>query len=137
MSFIPMKGHNGEIRSLLWTQNDRHIVSCDDAGAIYEWNIDRAERIYDCVEKENLYVSSTRIAPEFLFVASSNGWLQEICTGEVANEIQLENMGSITSVCGLNTLGSLFIGDDCGKLQIITLPLLESKQELSKINRFV
>lgn len=34
-----MRGHNGKVKSIEWSQDDRSIVSADVAGHIYKWSL--------------------------------------------------------------------------------------------------
>jgi WD40 repeat protein len=34
-----LKGHNGRVRHLLWSKDDRYIASCGADGMIYAWQI--------------------------------------------------------------------------------------------------
>ncbi len=33
------RGHNGKVRSLAWSANDAHLVSCGTEGAVYQWKL--------------------------------------------------------------------------------------------------
>ncbi len=44
-----MKGHNGKVRSLSWSNNDSYLVSCGSDGAVYCWSIGSQKR-----ENENI-----------------------------------------------------------------------------------
>ena len=36
---VSLKGHNGRVRHLLWSRDDRILASCGADGMIYAWNI--------------------------------------------------------------------------------------------------
>ena len=46
-----LKGHNGEILSLVWSVDDSILVSGGKDGAIYKWNAITGERIEEVVQK--------------------------------------------------------------------------------------
>jgi WD40 repeat protein len=33
-----LKGHQGEVTHVTWSQDDLKLVSCADNGSVYEWN---------------------------------------------------------------------------------------------------
>lgn len=38
-SALCLRGHNGKVKSIHWSQDDRSIVSADVAGHIYKWSL--------------------------------------------------------------------------------------------------
>lgn len=53
-----LKGHNGKINSLYWTQNDNILVSAGSDGAVYVWDIQKMKRVSEYVCKDNSYNSA-------------------------------------------------------------------------------
>ena len=45
------RGHNGKVRSLRWSDNDAHLVSCGTEGAVYEWKLKTFKRSRENVLK--------------------------------------------------------------------------------------
>ena len=39
-----MKGHNGRVRSVVWSSDDQKIISCGTDGAVYEWEVSTGKR---------------------------------------------------------------------------------------------
>ena len=39
-----MKGHNGRVRSVVWSSDDQKIISCGTDGAVYEWEVATGKR---------------------------------------------------------------------------------------------
>ena len=35
---MSLKGHNGKIRNVIWTSDDKKLISCGMDGAVYEWD---------------------------------------------------------------------------------------------------
>ena len=44
-----MKGHNGKVINLLWSNGDANIISCDEDGIIYRWDVSSGVRVEECV----------------------------------------------------------------------------------------
>ena len=39
-----LEGHNTRARSMAWSHNDLHLVTCDADGAVYKWDIASSKR---------------------------------------------------------------------------------------------
>ena len=49
---MSLKGHNGRVRHLLWSRDDRILASCGADGMIYAWNIGHDfARIFEAQKK--------------------------------------------------------------------------------------
>lgn len=120
-------------------QDDRQLVSCDESGAIYEWDLARGRRAYDCVDKDNEYVSlsSAKCNGQSTFAVSRNGILREVLAGDIVAELKYGSGASFTSMCAMNASRFLVIGDRAGNLYQIGLPLSESMHDEYSINRWV
>jgi len=53
-----LKGHNGKINSLYWTENDSILVSAGSDGAVYVWDIHQMKRVSEYICKDNSYNSA-------------------------------------------------------------------------------
>lgn len=54
-----LKGHNGKIRSVVWSADDSKLVSCGMDGAVYEWEPLTGKRVGESVLKTCNYTSVT------------------------------------------------------------------------------
>jgi len=52
-----LKGHNGKVRSVVWSADDSKIVSCGMDGALYEWDTATGKRVGEFVLKSCSYTS--------------------------------------------------------------------------------
>lgn len=134
--------------SILWTNDDSRILSSDDGGAIYEWDISTGTRIFDCVEKENEYLSMTRTKMSALstYVITKGGLLQEVLEGNIVHQVYCDirssrflNIGrdrqhqcyhemsnenaALSAICASNFNLLLFVGDNSGYIHELELPL--------------
>nr|CAD7403161.1 unnamed protein product [Timema cristinae] len=46
-----LKGHNGKVRGVVWTNNDQKMVTCGTEGAVYEWDITTGNRVGEIIAK--------------------------------------------------------------------------------------
>lgn len=74
-----------QVRSLVWTSNDKSLYSCGSDGAVYEWNMFDGSRINDVITKKCDYmcVASTQDG-KMVYGVGSDGRLKEICNAEVS-----------------------------------------------------
>ncbi len=47
LKFPPLRGHFGRIKSLVWTKDDRYLVSCGHDGMTYVWRVADGARFYE------------------------------------------------------------------------------------------
>ena len=79
-----LKGHNGKVRSVVWSADDSKIVSCGMDGAVYEWETYTGKRVGESVLKSCSY-TSVAITPECktTFAVGSDRTLKEIADSQV------------------------------------------------------
>ena len=46
-----------QVRSVVWNNDDTHLVTCSTDGAVYDWNVQTYQRENDCVVKNCSYTS--------------------------------------------------------------------------------
>ena len=83
-----LKGHNGKVRSVVWSADDNKIVSCGLDGAVYEWDTINGKRIGESVLKSCSY-TSVAITPDgkTMFAVGSDKKLKEIADSQVCVSI--------------------------------------------------
>jgi WD40 repeat protein len=122
-----LKGHNGKVRCIKWSQDDTQIVSCSMDGAVYEWGVLSGRRENECVVKSCSYTSLT-LTPDLrtTFVVSTDSTLSEMIladstvvrnvpTGDVLTEVVLSGSGRM-----------LFAGSSSGSVRSLKFPLSEA-----------
>ncbi len=79
-----LKGHNGKVRSVIWSADDSKIVSCGMDGAVYEWDTFTGKRIGESVLKSCSY-TSVAITPDgkTTFAVGSDKTLKEVADSQV------------------------------------------------------
>ena len=84
-----LKGHNGKVRSVVWSGDDSKIVSCGMDGALYEWDTYSGKRVGEFVLKSCSY-TSVAITPDGknTYAVGSDKTLKEVSDSQV-REISL------------------------------------------------
>ena len=79
-----LKGHNGKVRSVVWSSDDSKIVSCGMDGAVYEWDAYTGKRVGESVLKSCSY-TSVAITPDgkTTFAVGSDKTLKEVADSQV------------------------------------------------------
>jgi WD40 repeat protein len=115
-----LKGHNGKVRSLSWSNDDSHLISCGSDGAVYCWSISTLKRENENILKGCSY-SSAVCTPDLksMFAVGNDRYLkvnlwwlfylhQEIRDSQVTREISSDVMFTQVAVSWNNSM--LFVG---------------------------
>ena len=80
-----LKGHNGKVRSIVWSQDDGKIISCGVDGAVYEWSVYTSKREGESVLKTCSYTCAA-VSPDgsTTFAVGSDKTLKEISDSQVS-----------------------------------------------------
>ena len=79
-----LKGHNGKVKSIVWSADDSKIVSCGMDGAVYEWETATGKRIGESVLKACSYTGVSVTADgKTTFAVGSDKTLKEISDSQV------------------------------------------------------
>ena len=79
-----LKGHNGKVRSIIWSADDSKLVSCGVDGAVYEWEPSSGKRLSECVLKSCSF-TGVAVTPDgkTTFAVGSDKTLKEIADSQV------------------------------------------------------
>lgn len=81
-----LKGHNGKVRSVIWSNDDSKIVSCGMDGAIYEWETLTGKRIGENVLKSCSYNGVTISHDgKTIYAVGSDKTIKEVTDSQVHN----------------------------------------------------
>ncbi|KAG7481579.1 hypothetical protein MATL_G00068090 [Megalops atlanticus] len=122
-NILNLKGHNGKVRSIMWSEDDRRLVSCGMDGAVYEWNTLTSKRESESVLKTCMYTNVT-ISPDakIIFAVGTDCTLKEIQDCQIVKEVPSNDV-TYTAVA-LSHLGRvLFIGTSAGTVRALKYPL--------------
>jgi hypothetical protein len=120
-----MKGHNGKIRSLVWSVDDSKIISCGQEGAVYEWAVQTGKREGEYVLKSCSY-TGIALSPDArtTYAVGSDRMLKEIFLSEsqVLRDIPA-NDAVLTTVALAHSGRMLFAGTSSGAVRSVKFPL--------------
>lgn len=74
-----MRGHNGKVRSLFWSQNDSQLISAGMDGAVYQWDLKENKRDGEYVKKGCNYTSAIcNKSGDAVFAVGNDAMLREV-----------------------------------------------------------
>lgn len=127
---MSLKGHNGTVLSVVWTRNDKYLISGGNEGAIYQWDVENGSRLQEIVQKGTEYISvcSTFNEPISIFAATHTGFLREFQNSEIVREINIPSTSKceLTDVCLARSDSIMFVANEVGDLVNIQLPFLDA-----------
>jgi len=79
-----LKGHNGKVRSVVWSADDTRMVTCGADGAVYEWDVLTGRRLAENVLKACSY-TGVALSPDAktTFAVGTDRTLKEITDSQV------------------------------------------------------
>ncbi|GFR57789.1 cilia- and flagella-associated protein 57-like [Elysia marginata] len=118
-----LKGHNGKVKSVVWSADDSKLVSCGMDGAVYEWDTFTGKRISESVWKSCSYTGVT-ITPDgkATFAVGSDKTLKEIADSQILREVPAGDM-TLSTVSLSHSGRMLFAGTVKGTLWSLKYPL--------------
>ena len=118
-----LKGHNGKVKSVIWSMDDQKIVSCGMDGAVYEWDPFSSKRLGEYVLKSCSYTGVT-ITPDgkTTFAVGSDKTLKEISDSQNLRNVESDDL-TLTSVAMSHSGRMLFAGTSSGTLRSFKFPL--------------
>ncbi|CAH8509372.1 unnamed protein product [Schistosoma turkestanicum] len=123
-NLINLKGHNGKIRSMSWSDDDHKLISCGLDGAVYEWDTQKGIRINESVLKTCNYTSATVSSDaKTVYAVGSDKTLKEISESQINIEIQSTDHLLFTTVAVSRTGRMLFCGCQNGLIRSFQMPL--------------
>ncbi|XP_071508423.1 cilia- and flagella-associated protein 57-like [Diadema antillarum] len=118
-----LKGHNGKVRSVVWSSDDSKIISCGMDGAVYEWNAFSGKREGESVLKSCSYTSVTTTPDgKVTFAVGSDRTLKEISDSQILREVD-SNETTLSQVVMSHSGRMLFAGTGNGTLRSMKFPL--------------
>ncbi|XP_076326508.1 cilia- and flagella-associated protein 57-like [Tachypleus tridentatus] len=122
-NFANFKGHNGLIRTLVWSTNDHQLVSCGMDGAVYEWDVLSGTRSGESVLKTCSYTGvSTSSDGKTTFAVGTDRTIKEISDSQIIREAEMGNV-VLTTVALSHSGRMLFGGTNNGLLRAFYFPL--------------
>ncbi|MBN3282186.1 CFA57 protein, partial [Polyodon spathula] len=127
-NILNLKGHNGKVRSIVWSPDDSRLVSCGMDGAVYEWNTITSKRESESVLKSCSYTSIT-ISPDAktFFAVGSDCTLKEITDSQILREVHSDDV-AYTTVVMSHSGRMIFTGTATGTIRAMKYPLPIQKE---------
>ncbi|KND04574.1 uncharacterized protein SPPG_00295 [Spizellomyces punctatus DAOM BR117] len=125
-----LKGHNGKVRSLFWTQDDSRIVSAGMDGAIYDWALrdltgtsgSGIKREGESILKSCSYTCAIATTDgRSIFAVGSDKTLKEIIDSQIVRE--QESDAVLTQVILSQSGRMMFVGTANGTIRSMKYPL--------------
>ncbi|XP_053099420.1 cilia- and flagella-associated protein 57 isoform X2 [Hemicordylus capensis] len=125
---INLKGHNGKVRSVVWSMDDYKLISCGSDGAVYEWNLQNGKRESECVLKSCSY-SGVAISPDakVIFAVGSDHTIKEICDSSILREVSTFDV-AYTCIVVSHSGRMVFTGTSTGTIRSMKYPLPVHKE---------
>ncbi len=126
-----LKGHNYRITKLEWRYGDAEIISIDEDGILYRWDIRDCKVVAECTRyKTNPHLQFTIVSPETLWILSEENIISQT-TFEFKNMIEINingTSGVITTIISREDssfalVGTKFLERDFSSLiQVYNIP---------------
>ncbi|XP_062849861.1 cilia- and flagella-associated protein 57 [Trichomycterus rosablanca] len=122
-NILNLKGHNGKVRSVVWSADDSRLVSCGMDGAIYEWNALSGDRESESVLKSCSY-AGVALSPDAksVFAVGNDRTLKEIQDCQIVKEVTSDDV-SYTAVVTTHSGRVIFTGTSAGTVRAFRNPL--------------
>ncbi|XP_048717483.1 cilia- and flagella-associated protein 57 isoform X3 [Caretta caretta] len=123
-----LKGHNGKVRSVIWSADDNKLISCGTDGAVYEWSLLTGKRESECVLKSCSY-SGVAISPDakIIFAVGSDQTLKEISDSSILCEVPTFDV-TYTAIVVSHSGRMVFTGTSMGTIRSMKYPLPVHKE---------
>ncbi|XP_062412043.1 cilia- and flagella-associated protein 57 isoform X1 [Sardina pilchardus] len=127
-NLLNLKGHNGKVRSVVWSMDDSRLVSCGMDGAVYEWNTLSSKRESESVLKSCSYNSVAVSADgKNIFAVGTDRTLKEIQDCQVLREMSADEV-IYTAIAMTRTGRAIFTGTSTGTIRVIKCPIPVQKE---------
>lgn len=116
-----LKGHNGKVKSLYWSQDDSLVVSSGTDGAIYIWSVRDFKRENEYILKSCAFSSAVcNASGQVVYAVGSDRMVKEITESQVTCEFD----GNIiaTQIVISHSGKMMFIGTSSGCIRSVKIP---------------
>ncbi|XP_029362494.1 cilia- and flagella-associated protein 57 isoform X2 [Echeneis naucrates] len=126
-NILNLKGHNGKVRSIKWSQDDSWLVSCGMDGAVYEWNTQTGKRESENVLKTCSYTGVAYSSDcKTILAVGTDLTLKEIQDCQVFREVPADEVAH-TAIAVSHSGRVVFTGTSSGTIRAIKYPLPTQK----------
>ncbi|XP_072239030.1 cilia- and flagella-associated protein 57 [Leuresthes tenuis] len=129
---LNLKGHNGKVRAIEWSLDDRRLVSCGMDGAVYEWNTQSGKRESESVLKSCGYTDVAFSADyKTVLAVGTDLTLKELQHCEVLREVPADQV-AYTALAVSHSGRVVFTGTSSGTIRAIKYPLPIQKEWITQ-----
>ncbi|KAF8797084.1 Cilia- and flagella-associated protein 57 like protein [Argiope bruennichi] len=116
-----------QVHILLW-RNNNHLLSSDEEGTIYEWNIPRKQSLWSLSVPDVIHTCITSpLKGEDLYAAGGDSTIRRIKVGAVLNSYSL----NVTGISAMSAIEHwLLVGTEDGKILGVNLSLSATNFQL-------
>jgi len=126
-----LRGHNGKVKSIYWTQDDRCVISAGMDGAVYEWQLKDFKRTSENVLKSCSYTCAVCTSDaRSIFAVGSDRKMKEISDSNITKEITDPNAVQINQIVLSHSGRMLFAGTESGTIRSYKFPLTGDYTEI-------
>merc|ERR1719440_1245884 len=126
-----LRGHNGKVKSIYWTQDDSRVISAGMDGAVYEWQLKDFRRTSENVLKSCAYTCAVCTADaRAIYAVGSDRKLKEIADANVTREIADPASVQINQIVLSHSGRMLFAGTEAGTIRSYKFPLTGDYTEI-------
>lgn len=124
---MTLTGHDGNILSLVWSADDKYLVSSGREGSVYEWDMNTGQRVHELVQKGTLYKSLAVASDQsYIIGVTHSAFLREISKSQMVREFKSPDDGvPFTSIALARSDLMLFAANEKGGLFIVKVPFME------------
>ncbi|KAF7643851.1 hypothetical protein LDENG_00232050 [Lucifuga dentata] len=127
-NILNLKGHNGKVQAVEWSQDDGRLVSCGMDGAVYEWNTQTGKRESESVIKSCSYTGVAFASDARSIIAvGTDCTLKEIHDCQVLRELPADDVAH-SAVVASRSGRVVFTGTSNGCIRAIKYPLPIQKE---------
>ncbi|KAF4092135.1 hypothetical protein AMELA_G00017440 [Ameiurus melas] len=121
---VHLNGHINKVQSVMWSKNDRRLMSCGMDGAVYEWDALTGA----CESSKNLEKSCTYMDAMFspdtgsVLAVGNSFTLNELRDGQILREMSSDGV-AYTAISMTHSCQAVFVGTAVGTVRVMQYPL--------------
>ncbi|XP_050501847.1 cilia- and flagella-associated protein 57 [Diabrotica virgifera virgifera] len=121
-----LKGHNGKITGLAWSNDDTILASCGFEGAVYLWDVVKSTRIHETVIKsvQSRGIQLSRDGKN-AFVVGHDGHVREYFSSNVQRDVVIPPGAPLDAIVLSALDNMMFVTGNNGVVYVVKMPLLE------------
>ncbi|KAL0279228.1 UNVERIFIED_CONTAM: hypothetical protein PYX00_000834 [Menopon gallinae] len=122
-NMVTFKGHSGKILSMVWSADDKKLVSCSDDGFVLEWDMVLGKKIGE-VHTDGIAYTDCAITSDgkFIYAVGSDGILREITESLIIRTIEFNQKTPEKIVLSRSDV-MMFLCAEAGSVLSVKIPI--------------